>query len=281
MKRIIILITLFLIIILLSILFTIVLIGNLGQSAPKFLAPLSYFSKTRSSQENIPDIVGTKESPEALSSIADLPTPTPTSTSLPTQTPLPEIFGCNLEMNFTSGPLEGEGASFYVLGEDYFDEKGDKFDVGKNTAVYYQDPRVLILHSGFDNGNIFKTLEAEFIRSYLEAWGNFKPETIQSRMESLNGSSVEWFCNQTSLFHTKVNFIVRLSHIASNRLWLEPDNLTQILEEKEGEESEWIGEAIWTEAPHFYLNFCGWGPWGIGEERYVYYRYLINFEILP
>jgi hypothetical protein len=62
---------------------------------------------------------------------------------------------------------------------------------------------------------------------------------------------------------------------------LEPENLIEILELKEGEPSEWIGNISWIDAPNFYLNFCGWGPWGIGEARYTYYRYLVNFEILP
>jgi hypothetical protein len=281
MKRIIILIPLFLIIMLLSVLFMIVLIENLNLSTPKLIAPLQNILKTGPAGGNVVTDAESNGTPAVPPSIESTATPTPTSTPLPSPTPFPEFFGCEMEMAFTSGPLEGEGVSFQVLGEDYFADKGDRFDVGKNTAVYYQGPRALILHSGFDNGNIFKPLEAEFIRSYLEAWGNFTPETIQNRMESLNGSSVEWYCNQALLFRTKINFIVRLSHDASNRLWLEPDSLTQILEEKEGESSEWLGEILWTEAPYLYLNFCGWGPWGLGEERYVYYRYLINFEILP
>ena len=266
---------------LLSVLFMIVLIENLKLSAPKLIAPLRNISKIGLVDGNVVTNVVSNGTPEVTPSFEATFTPTPTLTPLPTATPLPGFFDCAMEMAFTSGPLEGESVSFQVLGQDYFADKGDRFDVGKNTAVYYQGPRTLILHSGFDNGNIFKPLEAEFIRSYLEAWGNFTPETILSRIESLNGSNVAWFCNQTLLFRTKINFIVRLSHIASNRLWLEPDSLTQILEEKEGEASEWLGEIKWTEEPHFYLNFCGWGPWGLGEERYVYYRYLINFEILP
>ncbi len=80
-----------------------------------------------------------------------------------------------MQMEFISGPLAGKGNKFTILGQEYFDEKGDLFYPGEKTAVFYDGPKYLILHSAFQNGNVLRPLEAEFIRHYLEYWGNQAP----------------------------------------------------------------------------------------------------------
>jgi len=200
----------------------------------------------------------------------------------PTPTPnlFPVIYNCEIEMEFTSGPLEGKGSKFTVLGEEYFNEKGDLFYPGEKTAVYYVGPKYLILHSAFQNGNVLRPLEAEFIRFYLEYWGESGTDYIQGQIDNLIGSEIEWTCNGDRLFTTEVKEIIRLSAVASDELWQEPIYLRQILIQHEGLVSEWVGEMDPLFMDTFYLGFCGWGPENSGDERYTYYRYLINFDMI-
>lgn len=200
----------------------------------------------------------------------------------PTPTPdlFPAIYNCEIKMSFTSGPLEGKGSKFTVLGEEYFDDKGNLFYPGEKTAVFYNGPKYLILHSAFQNGNVLRPLEAEFIRHYLEYWGESGTEYIQGQMDNLIGSEMEWTCNGEMLFKTKVREIIRLSAVASDELWREPIYLRQILLRREGLVSEWVGEMDPLFMDTFYLGFCGWGPESSGDTRYTYYRYLINFDMI-
>lgn len=208
--------------------------------------------------------------------------PLPTK-SLPTNQitsdPFPDLYGCKMRIEFTSGPLENQTSEFSVLDETYFQDKGDNFAVGKGTAIYYETQPYLILHSSYVNGNMLKPMEAEFLRKYLEHWGENGNKFIQEHIDSLIGSQVNWFCNNDLILDTTINGITRLSHEASNRLWLRPNEIEDILKDKEGLTSEWIGEISSTNDSSLYLGFCGWGPPSIDNGRYTYYRYLINFTI--
>ncbi len=197
----------------------------------------------------------------------------------PTPEPAPDLYGCEMRIEFSSGPLKDQISEFQVLDEKYFEEKSDKFAVGKGTAVYYESQPYLILHSSYVNGNVLQPMEAELIRKYLEQWGRNGNEFIQNQIDSLNGSQVKWYCNNELIIETKINSIVRLSHEASNRLWLEPTQLEDILEDKEGLTSEWIGEITPIDEPGLYLGFCGWGPPNLEAGRYTYFRYLLKFTI--
>jgi hypothetical protein len=166
------------------------------------------------------------------------------------------------------------------LGEDYFTDKGDKFALGKGTGIYYEPMHYFILHSSYIRRISDQPLEAEFIRKYLESWGPAGPQTIQGNIDALIGSEVVWTCEGGSRFVTEIDGIVRLSHEASNRLWLEPLNIPDILRDREGLVSEWVGEIEIEDDSRFLLGFCGWGPESLGEERYTYYRYLVSFDIL-
>jgi len=204
-----------------------------------------------------------------------------TTPTVPTTThPFPYIYNCEMQMKFTSGPLAGKSAEFTVLGEEYFDDKGDLFYPGEKTAVFYDGPNYLILHSAFQNGNALRPLEAEFLRQFLEYWGDSGNEYIQTQMDALIGSEIEWTCNGQILFRTKVKEIIRLSAVASEELWQDPIYLRQILLRREGLVSEWIGEMDPYFMDTFYLGFCGWGPENTGDERYTYFRYLINFDMI-
>lgn len=203
-------------------------------------------------------------------------TPEPT----PTTRLFPYIYNCEMQMDFISGPLEGKGNKFTVLGQEYFDDKGDLFYPGEKTAVFYDGPKYLILHSAFQNGNVLRPLEAEFIRHYLEYWGESGTDYIQAKIDSLIGSEIEWTCNGQVLFRTRVKEIIRLSAVASEELWQDPIYLRQILIRHEGLVSEWVGEMDPYFMDTFYLGFCGWGPESSGDERYTYYRYLINFDMI-
>ena len=185
-----------------------------------------------------------------------------------------------MQLNINSGPLESKKTQFTVLGEDYFSDKGDKFKTGKGTGIYYQDQHYFIIHSSYINGNILRPMEAELFRKYLEYWGTSGNAYIQGQIDSLIGSEIVWSCDGEEVFETKISGIVRLSHEASNRLWLEPENLEQIVVEKEGLVSEWIGEILPTSDPHLYLAFCGWSTDEKAADRYTYYRYLIQFEVV-
>ncbi len=190
---------------------------------------------------------------------------------------LPDLYECNMAMAFTSGPLTGNGSQFTVLDQSYFYDKGDKFHPGKNSSVYYQVPRYLILHSAYHNGNLLKPLEAEFLRYYLEYWGDAMPTYIQYRIDALIGSQVTWHCDDDLLFVTEITGILRLSEEASTRLWLEPEQLEQILEAQEGNPAEWIGDLPPIRENGFYVGFCGWGPRELGDNRFDIFRYLVQF----
>lgn len=197
-----------------------------------------------------------------------------------TPDPLGNLYHCQMTIEFTSGPLESESTSFTVLGEDYFIDKGDKFDVGKGTGIYYEPQHYFILHSSYIRGIFNRALEAEFIRQYLESWGQAGPQTIQKNIDDLIGSEVVWTCEGGSRFVTKIDGVIRLSHEASNRLWLEPLNIPEILIDREGLASEWVGGIEIKDDSRFLLGFCGWGPESLGEERYTYFRYLLSFDLI-
>lgn len=200
-------------------------------------------------------------------------------TPTPTPDPFSSLYGCEMEVKFVSGPLESKSTNFTVLDQDYFFDKQDKFDPGKGTGVYYEFLHYFILHSSYYKGNILRPLEAEFLRKYLENWGETENEYIQYQMDSLEGSEAAWFCNGKQVFQTEVNGIIRLSHKASEDLWIEPENLEQILKDREGLVSEWIGEINETDHPYLYIGFCGWGSDTLGDDRFAYFRYLIRFEV--
>lgn len=210
------------------------------------------------------------------------PTPTPTNTPTPTATPtiIPDLYGTYMELRFTSGPLEDYGTTFTMVERQYFYDKGDLFDVGKNTGVFYEDLRYLILHSGYEDSTLTNALEAEFLRKYLESWGNSGNDYIESQMETLKGSKMIWISDYQKAIEVELVDVIRLSHEASSELWLEPENLLQIIEDREGNASEWIGEMNQSDTPSVYLAFCGWGPSSVTEDRSIYYRYVIRFEIL-
>ena len=204
---------------------------------------------------------------------------------VPTPTATPSIYAalynCQMELRFTSGPLDGRDTHFTVLGRDYFYDKGDQFDLGKGTSVYYEEQRYFILHSSYLNDPLPQPMEAEFLRRFLENWGNHGPMHIQAKIDELIGSQAVWICDGEQVFHTEITGIARLSHEASNRLWLSPWELTSIIEDREGVQSEWIGDIPLTDNETIFLAFCGWGPPTITSGRFVYYRYLISFEVLP
>lgn len=218
-------------------------------------------------------VLGTESTPAQTKPPA--PTPTPT----PTPDPFAAFYNCEMEVKFITGPLEPRAIDFSVLGEDYFIDKEGKFDPGKGTAVYYLDQRYFILHSSFVNGNVLRPMEAEFVRRYLEAWGGTDNAYIEGNMQALQGAEAIWVCNGKLAFKTKISGAVRLSHAASQRLWLEPQALESILAEREGLISEWIGGLEKTDEPSLYIGFCGWGP-SDSDERFTYFRYLIRFEII-
>ena len=209
-------------------------------------------------------------------------TPTPTEiiiTPTPTENPFATLYNCDMQLQFVSGPLESKTTEFKVLGQDYFVDKEDKFDPGKGTSIYYQFQHYFIVHSSYVNGNILRPMEAEFIRKYLEYWGESGSQYIQGQMDSLIGSEVNWVCDGQVVFHTKIDGITRLSHDAAQDLWVNPDSLEQILVAREGIESEWIGEITPTTEPHLYIGFCGWGPSDLDSNRFTYYRYVLRFIV--
>ena len=209
-------------------------------------------------------------------------TPTPTSTPTPTPTPtiIPDLYGSFMEIRFTSGPLEDYGTTFTMIDRDYFYNKGNIFDPGNNTGVYYENQRYLILHSGYEDGNLSYPLEAEFMRKYLESWGTSGTDYIEAQIEALKGSQMLWISNNQKAAELQLVQVIRLSHDSSSQLWLEPQNLLQIIADREGVESEWIGEMHETETPSVYIAFCGWGPSSITVNRSIYYRYILRFDII-
>jgi hypothetical protein len=233
-----------------------------------------------------PTLTQTPAQNTPMAGIAQTEVPTNTATASPTPTPsptptvVPNLYGCNMEIRFTSGPLEGEGTAFSMLDETYFFDKGDKFDTGKNTGIFYDEQRYVILHSGYNKGNILSPLEIEFLRKYLELWGAEDPEYIRNQIDNIIGSRIVWLCNGQQVMETKVKDVARLSHDASTRLWLEPQNIFEIINTRASDPSEWIGEIDQIIPKSLHLAFCGWGPPGIKEDRSTYYRYIFQFEIL-
>ena len=197
----------------------------------------------------------------------------------PTENPFATLYDCDMKLEFLSGPLESKTTEFKVLGQEYFVDKEDKFDPGKGTSIYYQFQHYFIIHSSYINGNILRPMEAEFIRKYLEYWGESGTQYIQGQIDSLVGSEVNWVCNGQVVFHTEIDSIARLSHEASQDLWVNPNSLEQILLNKEGLESEWVGGIAPTTEPHLYVAFCGWGPSSLDSERFTYYRYVLRFIV--
>jgi hypothetical protein len=212
---------------------------------------------------------------------APISEPSPTPTLTPTPDPFSQLYDCDMEIDFTSGPLEKKSTEFKVLGKDYFIDKGDKFAVGKGTGIYYENQRYFIIHSAYLRGNILRPMEAEFLRKYLEYWGGTGNQYIQGQIDSLIGSQVIWRCNEEETFRTEIGGIARLSHEASDQLWLNPRDLETIIQEKAGESSEWIGGISPSSTSSIYLAFCGWGPESLGDERFTYYRYLFQFNVVP
>lgn len=210
------------------------------------------------------------------------PTANPSIVPSPTATPDPlaVFYDCQMQIEFLSGPLESQGTSFLVLNEDYFSDKGDLFAPGKGTAVYYVEKHYFILHSSYFRGNILRPMEAEFVRKYLENWGGTGETYIQEQIDILLGSEVLWSCDKGIEISTKIDGVVRLSHEASDRLWLEPRNIDAILADREGLVYEWVGGLEERNDPSLLMGFCGWGPESLGDDRFTYYRYLISFEVL-
>jgi len=201
-------------------------------------------------------------------------------TPTPTPDPFFSLYGCEMEVEFDSGPLDSKSINVSVLDQDYFFDKGNKFDPGKGTSVYYKEQHYFIMHSSYINGNILRPLEAEFIRKYLEYWGGTGTEYIQGQMDSLEGSAVIWKCNGEFVFNSVINGIIRLSHKGSDDLWQEPEQIEQIINDRKGLVSEWVGKFDPIDNPYLYLGFCGWGQETLGEARYTYYRYLVRFELI-
>jgi len=209
-------------------------------------------------------------------------TPAPTEiviTATPTQNPFATLYNCEMKLEFASGPLESKTTEFTVLGEDYFVDKGDKFFPGKGTSIYYQYQHYFILHSSYVNGNVLRPMEAEFIRKYLEYWGDSGNDYVQRQIDKLIGSEVRWICDGQTVFQTEIDSIVHLSHQAAEDIWMNPNSLQEIITKREGNESEWIGEMPPTTEPNLYIGFCGWGPSTLDSGRFTYYRYVIRFII--
>jgi hypothetical protein len=221
-----------------------------------------------------------EQATEVIPSI-DIIEPSPTPSVTPTPDPFSQLYNCEMEISFTSGPLENKSADFSVLGKDYFLDKADKFAPGKGTGIFYESQRYFIIHSSYINGNILRPMEGEFLRKYLEYWGGTGNQYIQGQIDSLIGSQAIWRCDGDETFQTSIDGIMRLSHEASDRLWLNPQDLQQIISDKEGEESEWVGELPASPGEVLYLSFCGWGPESLGNERYTHYRYLLQFTVVP
>lgn len=213
----------------------------------------------------------TEEITEAATEITITPTPT--------ENPFATLYDCDMKLEFLSGPLESKTTEFTVLGQDYFVDKEDKFDPGKGTSIYYQFQHYFIVHSSYVNGNVLRPMEAEFIRKYLEYWGESGTQYIQGQIDSLIGSEVNWVCDGQVVFHTQIDSVTRLSHEAAQDLWVNPNSLEQILLSREGNETEWVGEISPTTEPHLYIGFCGWGPSNLDYGRYTYYRYVLRFII--
>ena len=231
---------------------------------------------------NLPTTTETSASERDDASSTEAITAIPTElaiTPTPTQNPFATLYDCEMKLEFTSGPLESKTTEFTVLGEDYFDDKGDKFFPGKGTSIYYQYQHYFILHSSYVNGNVLRPMEAEFIRKYLESWGDSGNDYVQGQIDKLIGSNVSWVCDGQTVFQTEIDSVLRLSHQAAQDIWLNPNSLQEIIMKREGEETEWIGEMLPTTEPHLYIGFCGWGLPTVDTGRFTYYRYVLRFTI--
>ena len=183
-------------------------------------APTSSFDEQ--SVLSLPEKTITTEAPEPFF---------PQSTTIPTPDNLASLYGCETIITFTSGPLKNQISKFTVLDRDYFEDKGDKFALGKGTAVFYEKTPYLILHSSFLNGNILKPMEAEFIRKYLEHWGKKDNDYIQQQIDQLIGSEIEWLCNGEYLLTTRSTALLGcLTSIG--KVMVEPEEIENILIER-------------------------------------------------
>jgi len=231
-------------------------------------------------------LINNSETNETSNTNDSTPTPsmtfTPTHTPTPTSTPtiIPDLYGCDMEIRFTSGPLDGVGTTFKMIDRSYFHDKGDTFDTGKNTGLFYEEQHYLILHSGYLGGNFSRPLEIEFLRKQLELWGNNDTTYIKDQIQTLIGSEMVWICDAQETINLRLAEVVRLSHEASNDLWLNPTDILQIIDERAGDSAQWIGEIKDANQKSVYLGFCGWGPPEITQDRSTYYRYVIRFEVI-
>ncbi len=267
------------IILLTALFFGMGLLGNHPNLTNRNFSMLNPASFIKPSQTFSPDLyTGQDILIEGLSSNTPEPTIQPSPT--PTPTIIPDLFGCSMEISFISGPVVGEGTNFTMLAKSYFYDKGDKFDIGKNTGIFYDDLGYVILHSGYQDGNLLSPLEIEFLRKYLELWGNSGTAYIEDKIQELKGSEVIWRCDNRQVMTTIVEDVIRLSHDASNQLWLEPYTMFQLIDDRPGIASEWVGELDYSDKKSIYLGFCGWGPPEISSGRSVYYRYLVRLSIV-
>lgn len=235
-------------------------------------------SQIDANQADATEVSGQIDSPtDSMKGIAVEGTPYIAST--PTADPFSNLYNCETQILFVTGPLEGQSTEFFILGKEYFLDRNHQFSPGDGTAVYYEPQRYIILHSSYENGNILRPLEAEFIRKYLETWGGKSNAYIQEQIDSLIGSEVLWYCNGDPFLKTSLDSVIRLSHEASTQLWQNPQDLEKILDNREGLTSEWVGEISFGDSGSIYIGFCGWGPEGEKEDRYSHYRYLIRFTL--
>ena len=258
------------------------LLGNYPNLTNRNFSMLNPASFIKPSQTFAPDLYTGQDNPLDETEGHSLVTPGPTIQPTPTPTPtiIPDLYGCSMEISFSSGSLEGEGTNFTMLAKSYFYDKGDKFDIGKNTGIFYDDLGYVILHSGYQDGNLLSPLEIEFLRKFLELWGNSGTAYIEDKIQELKGSEVIWRCDNRQVMTTIVEDVIRLSHEASNQLWLEPFSMFQLIDDRPGIASEWVGELDYSDEKSIYLGFCGWGPPEVLSGRSVYYRYLVRFSIV-
>ncbi len=263
-----------------NILFFLIIALAIGINPPATLASIEQAREAQaldltSTVEPQLSVISTPTVQATLAPLVLNPTPTPS----PTPDAFSRLYNCQMELRFTSGPLETRGTEFTVLGRDYFQDKGDQFAMGKGTGIFYEAQRYFILHSAYINNPLPRQMEAEFLRRYLENWGNHGTGHIQTKIDELIGSQAVWICDGIEVFTTEISGIARLSYEASNRLWLQPHELTDIILDREGDPAEWIGDISLTDNETIFLAFCGWGPPSITSGRFVYYRYLISFEV--
>ncbi|MHA1332137.1 MAG: ComEA family DNA-binding protein [Candidatus Hodarchaeales archaeon] len=202
-----------------------------------------------------------------------------TPTLIPKLMIFPDIYGCNIKIKFVSGPLDEYETEFNILEQTYFEEKADKFAPGMKTGIYYESQKYLILHSGYYQSKLSEPLEAEFLRKYLEGWGDLDKSYIEQQIDALIYSKIILVCDSAEPINLQLKEITRLSHVASNQLWVDPSSLFQVIIDREGESTEWIGNMSISNQNSLYLGFCGWGPPDIDQDRMTYFRYVMRFEV--